>query len=138
MTAATAATPIRDHLTAEHGYVAEALEGMDHAALVRTHEAQPHPHRHVQELEARTAQIALATSKESYEAACERFNAISEVHESRMRVLKEQMAGLDQEWNSAAAELRRHEDTAGIPLYNRCAACKPGRALPRNHAGPCR
>ena len=85
----------------------------------------------------REHQIA-ATSPELYEAACDRFNAIASTYDARRQELREQMAALDAEWEDAAANLRRHEDTGGIPLYNRCPRCKPGHALVAGHPGECR
>lgn len=126
--------PIREHLIEEHGYVPEALEGMGHNDLVETHDKQPQPHRHVQELEARTAQIA-ATSEAAYEAACDRFNTVSTTYATRRQALLDQLAALSQEFDEASAELHKHEDCGGIPLYSRCAICTPGRALPAGHAG---
>ena len=133
---------MRDHLVEQHGYAKSALHGMGYEGLAVVHRNQPQPHQHKAEREAirlagREAQIA-ATSPGLYEAACDRFNAIAESYDRRRQELREQMAALDNEWEEAHANLARHEDTGGIPLYNRCPRCTPGRALPLDHAGECR
>ncbi|MGN6635679.1 MAG: hypothetical protein ACTHJ6_09500 [Oryzihumus sp.] len=132
---------MRDHLVEQHGYVPSALAGMGYDALAAVHRDQPKPHRHAAERDAqiaeRTQQIA-ATSAELYEAACGRFNAIAETYDKRRQELRQQMAALDAEWEEAHANLAMHEDTGGIPLYNRCPRCTPWRALPAQHAGACR
>jgi hypothetical protein len=87
--------------------------------------------------ETRRAQIA-ATSEEAYEKACDRYNAISSTYAVRRAELRQQLQALDDEWKAAATNLDQHEDTAGIPLYNRCVTCKPGRALAEGHEGKCR
>lgn len=86
---------------------------------------------------ARAEEIA-ATSQEAYDAACDRFNAIASSYGSRKQALLDQLAALDREFDEASAELRKHEDHGGIPLYNRCPLCPPGRALPAGHEGKCR
>lgn len=133
---------MRKHLVGQHGYVPSALDGMGYEALAVVHRNQPAPHQHKAEREAirlaeREAQIA-ATSPEAYEAACDRFNAIASTYDAKRQELREQMAALDAEWEEAHANLALHEDTGGIPLYNRCPRCTPGRALPLDHAGECR
>ena len=133
---------MRGHLTGQHGYAESALHGMGYEALAVVHRNQPQPHQHEADREAgrladRTEQIA-ATSPELYQAACDRFNAIASTYDAKRQELRQQMAALDNEWEEAHANLARHEDTGGIPLYNRCVRCTPGRALPSGHAGECR
>ena len=129
---------MRKHLVGQHGYVSSALDGMGYEALAVVHRNQPEPHHHkADRLAERTEEIA-ATSAEDYEAACDRFNEIASAYQGRRDELVRQLRALDAEWEEAAANLRLHEDTGGIPLYNRCPRCTPGRALPLNHAGECR
>lgn len=133
---------MRKHLVEQHGYVFSSINRLDYGELAIVHRNQPQPHRHKADREAdrvaeREAQIA-ATSAELYEAACDRFNTIASTYDAKRQELREQMAALDNEWEEAHANLARHEDTGGIPLYNRCPRCTPGRALPLDHAGECR
>ena len=151
MNEAEAAGSLRHHLISQHAMAGAVVARRGLVELARLHASMPADHAHTPagvEAQAlgRDAQITLAeraaligaTSEEAYQAAADRFNAIAERYDRDKQRLREQMAALDQEWEDAHAELRLHEDTGGIPLYNRCLHCTPGKALPRDHEGDCR
>jgi hypothetical protein len=51
-----------------------------------------------------------------YEAACERFNRISESHAEIKRLAQSVIDWADDEWEAAQANLRQYETSPGIPL----------------------
>ena len=86
------------------------------------------------------------TSKEAYDAAAARFEAINATIHEQTAALQRQIELLDAEWDAARDELRQHEAYAGIPLYEHierftAATCTLGRrcrvhdaaALARQH-----
>jgi hypothetical protein len=69
------------------------------------------------------------TSQEAYEAAAARYDAIASTIDDRRAGLRSQIDALEDEWDAALTELRKHEIAPGLPAWNHAAdpaQCKTG------------